>query len=245
VHSFALAAAVDSVVIPAGGTAVIPISAVRTRYGGPIALRAIDLPAGVKSCPTWMGRGEDAIELTLQSTSDLPAGVIHSIRIVGSPEHSESSVMAQTTDAVRSQLGNMPYPPSGLCTKVALVAGPHPGFVLHTDPAAIDVPVGGSVNFKVIAERQKTFDEEIALAVAPAKKGLPPGVTAGMKPIAKGALSTEITITADGKAPPNVATLVLIGTLKKGNQAFSEPAPGLGLAIKPSAAKRKPEGKKT
>jgi hypothetical protein len=245
VHSFALAAAVDSIVIPAGGTAAIPISALRSRYGGPIALRAIDLPAGVKSCPTWMGRGEDAVELTLQSTADLPAGLIHSIRIVGSPEHSESSVTAQTTDAVRSQLGNMPYPPSSLCTKVALVAGPHPGFVLRTEPAAVEVPAGGSVNFKVIAERQKTFDEEIALAVAPAKKGLPPGVTAGIKPIAKGALSTEITITADGKAAPNVATLVLIGTLKKGTQALSEPAPGLGLTIKPSAAQRKTEGKKT
>jgi hypothetical protein len=244
-NAFSLAASVDSVVIPAGGTAMIPVKAVRSRYGGPIALRAIDLPPAVKCCPTWIGRGEDAIELTLQSTGDLPAGVIHSVRVVGSPERSDESVTAQTTDAVRTQLGNMPYPSPGLCTDIALVAGPHPHFTLQTEPAAIELTPGGSGKFKISAERQKDFNEEIALAVAPAKKGLPPGVTAAIKPIGKGALTAEITLTADGKAQSNVATLVLIGTLKKGKEAYSEPTPGLALTIKRPASVRKREGKKS
>ena len=63
--------------------------------------------------------------------------MIHSIRIVGSPEHSQATVPADTTEAVKVQLGAMPYPPLGLCTDLALVAGPRPAFTLHTEPSEL------------------------------------------------------------------------------------------------------------
>ncbi|HEV8002144.1 MAG TPA: hypothetical protein VGP63_19805 [Planctomycetaceae bacterium] len=244
-RGFALSAAADSVVIPAGGTAAIPVTATRSNYGGPIAVRAVGLPAGVKSLPTWIGGGEDTVELTLQSTAELPAGVIHSIKIVGSPEHSEATIAAQTTEAVKTQLGNMPYPPLALCTDLALVAGPRPAFTLHSEPSDVALAPGHPVTLKLIVERQRGFDEEIALAVSPAKKGLPPGVTVGIKPIAKGANAAEITFTANDKAAPTLATVVLVGTLKKGNQAIAQLAPGIGLAIERPSSRRKPQGKKT
>ncbi len=208
VHTFTLNAAADSVVIPAGGTAAIPVSSVRSHYNGSIFVRAVDLPPGVKSRPTWIGGGEDLAELTLQSTGELPAGVIHAIRIVGSPEHSDASVTAQTTEAVRTQLGNMPYPPLGLCGNLALVAGPRPNFTLRAEPGEIVLSPEHSTTCKLIAERQKGFDDEIALAVSPVKKGLPPGVAVSIKPIAKGAAAAEITFTANAKADPTVATVV-------------------------------------
>jgi hypothetical protein len=244
-RGFSLSAAADSVAIPAGGTAAVPVSAVRSNYGGPIAVQAIDLPTGVRSQPTWIGRGEDTVDLTLQSTGDLPAGVIHSIRIVGSPEHSESTLAAQTTEAVKLQLGGMPYPPLALCTDLALVAGPRPSFTLHTEPSEIVLTPDHPATLKLIAARQKGFDEEITLTVTPEKKGLPPGVTIGIKPIAKSATVTEITFTATAKAASTPATVVLVGTLKKGNQTITQPAPGIGLTIERPSARRKPEGKKT
>jgi hypothetical protein len=245
VRGFSLSASADSVVIPAGGTAAIPVTAVRSGFGGPIAVRALGLPAGVTSRPTWIGRGEEAVELTLQSTGNLPAGLVHSIRIVGSPEHSEATVIAQTTEAVKTQLGGMPYPPLGLCADLALVAGPRPNFTLRAEPGELVLTPDRPATLKLIADRQKGFDEEIALAVSPEKKALPPGVTASVKPIAKGATSTEITFTASGQAASTVATVVLVGTLKKGNQAITAPAPGIGLSIERPNARRKPEGKKT
>jgi hypothetical protein len=248
VHPFSLTAAADSVVIPAGGTAAIPVSAVRSHYGGPIAVRAVGLPASVKSRPTWIGGGETIAELTLQSVGELPAGVIHSIRIVGSPQVPGASlptdsIPAETTESVRTQLGNMPYPPMGLCTDLALVAGPKPGFALHTEPGELVVAPDRPVRCKLVAERQKGFEDEIALAVSP-KKGLPPGVTVSIKPIAKGSTSAEITFTAAGNAVPNLASVVLVGTLKKGNQAFTEPAPGIELTVERPLPPRKSEGKK-
>ncbi len=245
VHTFTLSAAADSVVIPAGGTAAIPVSSVRSHYHGSIFVQAVDLPPGVKSRPTWIGGGEDVAELTLQSTGELPPGAIHAIRIVGSPEHSDALITAQTTEAVRTQLGNMPYPPLGLCGDLALVAGPRPNFTLRTEPAEIVLSPDHPVTCKLIAERQKGFDDEIALAVSPVKKGLPPGVSVSVKPIAKGAQSAEITFTANRKADPTVATVVLVGTIKRGNQAFAEPTPGIELTVQRASAKRKPEGKKS
>jgi hypothetical protein len=245
VRGFTLSAAADSVAVPAGGTAAIPVTAVRSSYGGPISVRAVGLPAGVTARPTWIGRGEETAELTLESTAPLAAGLLHAVQIVGSPEHSESAIGAQTTDAVRTQLGNMPYPPLGLCTDLALVAGPRPNFTLHTEASEVVLTHDRPATLKLVAERQKGFDEEIAVAVSPAKKGLPPGVAVSVKPIAKGANATEIKITADAKAAPNVATVVVVGTLKKGNQVFTEPAPGIGLNVQRPNASRKPEGKKT
>jgi hypothetical protein len=245
VRGFSLSASADSVVIPAGGTAAIPVTAVRLSYGGPILVRAVDLPSGVTARLTWIGRGEDTAELTLQSTGKLTPGLVHAIRIVGSPEHSDSAVAAQTTDAVRTQLGGMPYPPLDLCRDLALVAGPRPGFTLHAEPNELVLTRDRPATFKLIAERQKGFEDEIAVAISPAKKGLPPGVKASVKPIAKGANSTEITFTADSNAASNIATVVLFGTLKKGNQAFTEPAPAIGLTIEQPSPRRKSEGKKT
>jgi hypothetical protein len=245
VRNFSLVAAADSVVIPAGGTAAVAVTAVRSNYGGAIALRAVGLPAGVKSQPTWIGRGEETVDLTLQSTAELTAGVIHSIRIVGSPEHSQATVPAETTEAVKVQLGAMPYPPLGLCTDLALVAGPRPAFTLHTEPSELVLTPGHSATLKFVAQRQTGFDEEIALAVTPEKKALPPGVTVAIKPIAKSATSAEITFTANEKAASTIATVVLVGTLKKGNQAIAQPAPGIGLTIERPSARRKTEGKKT
>jgi hypothetical protein len=245
VRGFSLSASADSVAIPAGGTAAIPVTAVRSSYGGPISVRAVDLPSGVTARPAWIGIGEDTAELTLQSTGKLSTGQVHSIRIVGSPEHSDSAVAAQTTDAVRTQLGGMPYPPLDLCRDLALVAGPRPSFTLHTEPNEHVLTRDRPATFKLIAERQKGLEDEIAVAVSPAKKGLPPGVAVRVKPIAKGANSTEITFTADGKAATNIATVVLVGTLKKGNQAFTEPAPAIGLTIEQPSPRRKSEGKKS
>jgi hypothetical protein len=245
VRGFSLSAAADSVVVPARGTVAVAVTAARSAYGGPISINAVGLPAGVKSRPTWIGRGEDTGELTLQSSGDLPAGVIHSIRIVGSPERSDSTVVTHTTDAARAELGGMPYPPPALCSNVALVAGSQPNFTLQAEPSALVVAHDRPATFKLVAERQKGFDEEIAVALSPAKKGLPPGVAVKVKPIVKGASSAEVTVTADGNAAPNVATIVLVGTLKKGQQTFTEPAPGIDLKIEPPRPARKPEGKKS
>ena len=64
---FSLEASTDSLNIPAGGTAAVKVVATRSRYIGPITVKAIDLPKGVTSIPTVIGPGQDSVVLTLQA----------------------------------------------------------------------------------------------------------------------------------------------------------------------------------
>jgi hypothetical protein len=240
---FSLAASADSLSVPAGGTAIVTVTALRARYVGPIAVRAVDLPAGVTSIPTVIGPGQDSVVLSLHSTAAAAAGRVHRIRIVGSARirNADVEASATVTEELKTALGGMPYPPVSLSNATALGIGPRGSFTLRTEPAALVFGRNLSATVKVIAERQKGFDEEISLAVVPAeadpkkvppeKHPLPEGITAALKPIPKGASSVAITFAADNKAALAEFTTVLAGSLKKGAQTLTEPAPGIALKL--------------
>jgi hypothetical protein len=240
---FSLAASADSLNIPAGGTAIVTVTALRARYIGPIAIQAADLPAGVTSIPTVISPGHDSAVLSLRSTAGVAAGRVHPIRIVGSARirNADFQASATVTDELKTALGGMPYPPVSLTNATALGIGPLGAFSLRTEPATLVFGRNLSATVKVIAERQKGFDEEIALAVVPAEADpkkdpkatppLPAGITAALKPIPKGASSIAITFAADNKAALAEFTTVLAGSLKKGNQTLTQPAPGIALKL--------------
>ena len=127
---FALAASTDSLNIPAGGTAIVNVMATRLRYIGPIAVTAVDLPAGVTSVPTVIGPGQDSVELTLHATQLRPRRV-HPIRIVGTARvrSADFQAVATITEVLKADLSGMPYPPESLTTATAF--GIAPGCSLH------------------------------------------------------------------------------------------------------------------
>jgi hypothetical protein len=240
---FSLAASADSLNIPAGGTAIVTVTAVRSRYVGPIAVQAVGLPAGVTSVPTVIGPGQDNVVLTLRSAAGVPTGHVYPVRIVGSARvrNAEFHTSAAVVDALKTDFGGMPYPPESLMTATALGIGAPAPFALHTEPAELVFGRNLSATVKVIAERQKGFDEEISLEAVspetepkqppPPKHPLPAGITAALKPIPKGASSVEITFAADNQVALAEFTAVLAGTLKKANQALTQPAPGIALKL--------------
>ena len=241
---FTLTASIDSLNIPAGGTAVVTVMATRSRYIGPIAVKAVNLPTGVTSTPTAIGPGQDGVNLTLHATAKVATGGVHPIRIVGSARvrNADFQTAATITEALESDLGSMPYPPEALTTAAAVGIGSPAPFNLRTEPAELVFGRNLSATVKVIAERQKGFDEEIALAVVPLERQpkpntkprhppLPNGLKAALKPIPKGASSVEITFSADNEPQLAEFTAVLEGTLKKGNQPHVQPAPGVALKL--------------
>lgn len=240
---FTLAAAADSLNIPAGGTAIVAVSATRLRYIGPISIRAIDLPKGVESTPTVIGPGQESAVLSLRSAAGAAAGRVHPIRIIGTARvrNAEFQTSAAITQSLKTSLGGMPYPPESLATATAIGIGAPGVFALRTEPAELVFGRNLSAKVKVIADRQKGFDEEIALAIVPpepeptppqpAKHPLPAGITAALKPIPKGARSVEVTFAADNQAALAEFTTVLAGTLKKANQVHTQPAPGIALRL--------------
>ena len=132
-------------------------------------------------------------------------------------------------------MSGMPYPPESLTTAAACGIAPAAPFTLRTEPAELVFGRNLSATVKVIAERQKGFDEEIALAIVPSEKGttppsppkhlLPVGITAALKPIPKGATSVEIAFTARQPVALAEFTTVLEGTLKKGQSVAHSAGP--------------------
>jgi Bacterial pre-peptidase C-terminal domain len=240
---FALEASAESLNIPAGGTALIKVTAARSRYIGAIAVKAVDLPKGVTSAPTMIGPGQDSVVLTLCADSTAVASRVHPIRIVGTGRVRGADFQANATisEQLTNELSGMPYPPESLAMAAAFGIAPAAPFTLRTEPAELLFGRNLSGTVKVIAKRQKGFDEEIALAIVPSEKEttppsppkhlLPTGITAALKPIPKGASSVEIAFSADNQPALAEFTTVLEGTLKKGNQTQTQPAPGVALKL--------------
>ena len=230
---FSLSATADRLNIPAGGIAAVTVNATRNNYNGPIAVAAIDLPKGVTSLPTIIGPGRTHVILTVKSASNALAGRLFPIRIVGTAKigNADFQATASIIAALKGVLNGMPYPPRILAKSTALAIGPKPPFVLRTEPAQVVFGRNLKATVKVIAERQTGYDEEIVLAVTPARKGLPPGITVAVKPIPKGKNEIEVIFSADEKAPLSEFTANLIGKHKKEKTTTEQSLPGVGLKL--------------
>jgi hypothetical protein len=230
---FSLAATADTLNVPAGGAAMVTVNATRRDYGGPIAVEAVGLPAGVTSGPAIIGPGQNSCVLTLHSPAETAAGAAAPASIVGTAKGGDRDVRAAATitEAIKPSLNAIPWTPLAVATATAAGTSAAPPFTLRA--AAPEVVFGRSLSAKVkiVAQRQAGFDEPIALAVTPDKVGLPGGVTAAPVTIAQGQNEIELTFVADDKPPLTDFTAVLVGTLKKGNDTHTQPVPAIRLKL--------------
>jgi hypothetical protein len=230
---FGLSVAADRINIPAGGTAAVTVSVVRKNYKGPIELSLAGGPAGITGLPTVIGPGMNSVVLTLQGTDGVVAGGIHPVRIVGTAKIGKTEFKSQATitTAMKASTNQMPWPPQVLEHEIAVGVAPKPPFALAISQPVLEFARKLKATVKVTVTRQPKFDEAITLAVTPAKNGLPGGITAAVKPIAKGTNDVEITFSANDKAPLGQFTAVLTATHKKGKQTVVQTVPGIMLKI--------------
>ncbi|MCC7420365.1 MAG: pre-peptidase C-terminal domain-containing protein [Planctomycetaceae bacterium] len=237
VAGFSVAVNADSLNIPAGGTVNVPIVAARAGYTGPIQIAAVDLPPGVTSVPTVIGMNLTTAMLTVKANPDAASGKPFPIRVVGTAKVGEATVeVPGTVDAaIKTANAAMPFAPAVVSRDMALAVAPAIPIALRAEPAEIILGQSLAASVKVIATRQPMYDEDITLALAtfgtPPQTGLPPGLTAAVKPIAKGTNEVEIVFTATAQAPLSEYTAVLIGTLKHGNETHTVAVPGVMLKM--------------
>ena len=231
---FTLTAADDTLNIPAGGTVAVQVNAQRKGYGGPIQISATELPAGVTSHSTIIGPGRNDAILTLKASKEakletlnvLP-GIIGTADIGGQP----FLAVASLHDHLKASMNNTPWPSRNLIhAYAAAVTTPAP-VNLRIEPAEVVFGKNLSAKFKVIAERTEGWDADIALAINPAKNGLPGNITLAPQPIKKGLNEVELTVTANDKAALGDFTIALTGTIKKDKTTSVQPAPGLTIKL--------------
>jgi len=233
---FTISAGSDTVNVPAGGTAIVTVNAVRGKFGGPINLTLLDAPEGVVATPAVIGSGMTTTTMTIASAPNVAGGKVYPVRIAGVSQLGAAppfQSVATVTDAQKAAFSGLPTPPPAFSTLVGLGVSPAPLFAIKTEKPEIIFGKDLSATVKVTVARTGDYAEEIALAVHPAAPapGLPPGVTAAVKPIAKGTNEVEITFAANAQAPLGQFSAVLLGTGKQGNATIVHPIPALTLNL--------------
>lgn len=246
-EKFSLSASADTLNVPAGGLASVTVTAVRGSFAGPISLSLLDAPEGVVATPAVIGPGVASTIMTVACAPNVPAGKVYAVRIAGAAQSGQTQyqAIAAVTDAQKVTFNGLQSPPPALSQMVALGVSPAPLFALKTEKPEVVFGKDLSATVKVQVTRTGEFAEEIALALQPAPPApgaLPPGVTAAIKPIAKGTNEIEITFSANAQAPLGQFSAVLFGTGKQGNVTAVQPIPALSLnlqapfALKPDFA---------
>ena len=243
---FSLAASLDTFNIPAGGTVMATVTAVRTGHAGPIELGVLKLPPGVTASKSVIGTGRNDAVLTLQAPADFAPGELFGIEIVGTARIGDADVVipAEIGGVLKARNGNMRWAPSQLGEYLAAAAAPAPGFTWRAEPGEVVFGKDLSAKVRLIGTRAAGFEEAVAVAIAPPQNGLPAGVTIAVKNIDKGQTEAEITISANNQAALGEFTAGLTGTLKQGDKTAVQ---GLALRLKlaaPMTIKLDPAGGK-
>ena len=231
---FTLDASADVLNIPAGGTAMVTVNAVRLDYNGPIQVTAVDLPEGFTSVPTVIGQGLASVVLTVNAPAEATGGKVNGIRIVGTAKIGDADVQsrATVTSALKAAYNNMPFTPPNIDSALVASAAAKPAYVLKTEPQEIVFGQDLSTTVKIIVERGEGVSEAIALALTPAPMGgLPAGLTATVAPIAKDTNEIAVTFAANNQVPLGDYTAVLVGTHTKENVNLVQPTPGITLKL--------------
>jgi hypothetical protein len=234
-EKFQLAASADTLNVPLGGLATVTVTAVRGSFAGPISLSLLDAPEGLSATPAVIGPGLNSTVMTIQAAPTVPAGKIYQVRIAGTAQSGTVQYQAEATltDAQKAAFSGLSVPPPFLSQSVAVGVNPPPLFVLKTDKPEIIFGKDLSATVKLVSTRTEGFAEDIAVAVLPAAPaGLPPNVTAAVKPIAKGTNEVEIVFAANAQAPLGQFSAVLTGTGKQGNNTVVQPIPALSLSLR-------------
>ena len=230
---YSLAASLDTFNIPAGGSVMATVTAVRTGHNGPIELSAVNLPAGVTASKSVIGTGRNDAVITLQAAPEFAPGELFPISIIGTARVGDADVVvpAEISGVLKARNNNMRWSPLFLSKSVAASSAPAPGFAWRAEPNVIVFGKDLSAKVKLIATRAAGFDEAVAVVVTPAQNGLPAGVTVAVKNIDKGQTEAEIVISANAQAALGDFTAALNGTLKQGDKTAVQ-----GLALRLSLA---------
>ena len=231
---FSLAASLDTLNVPAGGSVLATITTVRSPHAGPIELSLLNPPAGLTASRSVIGVGRNDAVMTIHAAPDFAAGSLHGITIVGTARIGDLDVVipAEIGGVLKARNNNMRWTPSSLSKLVAASSAPAPGFAWRVEPAEIIFGKDLSAKAKLISTRAAGFEEAVVVAITPAQNGLPAGVTIAVKNIDKGQTEAEITITGNNQAPLGDFTAGLTGTLKQGDKTAVQ---GMALRLKLAA----------
>ena len=224
----------DSVSLPKGGTATVPVAIERFGVGGVLEVVAENLPAGVTAAPVFVPANQKTAIVAFQSTPEAAdrfqqridlhvktdsAGIQSPVLYVSAAAKDKKKADHRMR---RLQAGLFSYPSAAAA------------YSLNADPGVVTVAKGASASVTVIASRTGDWKQEIELSSAVPAAELPAGV------IIDGAKITDdkavVTIKATDKANVGRYSISLQGTLKKDKKTIVQPVPTITVDVTEAAA---------
>jgi hypothetical protein len=199
---FTLTASPENPNIPRGGRLPVEVTANRMLgYEGPIAIRFLGLPPGVKASPATIPPGQDSATVILSASAQLPGWR------AATPFKIEGQGWVRGHELVRTADPEMPL-------RVAALMPP-PDLVVTTQPREIALGPGQTANVTIRVTRENGFKGRVPCDV----DNLPPGVrvvNVGLNGVLvhSGESSHTFTLKAETWAQPGTQPIYVVGQVE-------------------------------
>ena len=222
----------DRVAVVPGGTTLLPVSAVNRRdWPGPVEFRVVG--GGFSGTLTLADKATFPAYLSVTADDTAKPGA-YAVRVRASAKIGDREVVraASVAEPIKAAFGGLTFPPRDSLTSVGVGVLADPPFWLGAD-AKTEVAGGQPAKVTVTAKRGGGFADEIALTAV----GLPAGVTAAVKPIAKGGDKVEIALAVPAATPAGAYVVGFKGTAKVGGKDWALVGGVTTLVVKEAAKK--------
>jgi hypothetical protein len=228
---FEVALGIDRFDAAQGGSVSIPLFVTRKDYTGPIEV-SVAGPAGITGQVTIPALpnpppppNQPVGALIVKVAPETPTGpYVFTILAKATINNKPITTYANQHALVRTNLGNLPFPPQDLFHPIALAVTEKAPFTLAVKFERPETLRGTPITATVTATRAANFTEEIAITAG----GLPPNVAPALKNIPKGQNEVQVQLTPAANAPLGSFPITVTGKAKFQNKDFaaaSEPAP--------------------
>ena len=230
---FDLTVGLDRFNVEQGGKLSIPVLAPRRDFGGPIEISVVGPKDISGQLAVAAGKAPPANQpigtLVVNVGPDVPIGP-YAFHIQGKATINGKAVtrLASVRNSVSQGLANLPLPPRDTLTSIGLAVTEKPPFALMAKLDAASYMPGKTATLTVTATRTAGFTAEIALSAA----GMPPGVTAMLKPIPANQSEVKLTLTLTPQTKVGQANLIVTGKAKHQGRDVTSATPVVPLVIK-------------
>jgi hypothetical protein len=222
---FDLTAGLDRFDVFPGGTVVVPVTATRRDYAGPIEVSVAG--PGLSGTAT-LAAGQTAAQLPVLAAGDLPPGprefkIVGRATVNGKPVTEFASVRA----TLSKELAGLPVPPRTLYHSLGLAVTEKPPFTVAAKLDAPPAEPGKPAALSVTVARAPGFTAEVALTAA----GLPPNVAPALKNVPANANEVKAQLNLAPNAAVGPFAFVVNGKANHNGKDFSVNSPPVPLPV--------------
>ena len=223
-----LSTQVDTIALPQGGAAAIPVTVKRHGIDGSFELRAVNLPPGLTADPVVVTNRQKTASLTIRCGDDAPADFRSPLKIesIAAAEEPPVTVMYRPAPPKNGINHRLPRHESGVFGYTTGSAE----FSLQVSPATVIITKGSESTISITAKRTADWTQPIDIASTIAAAELPLGITVDATKIEKD--SAAVVVKAADNTVPGRYTISLQGTLKKDKTTIVQPVPTISLDVK-------------